>query len=144
MTKIISRNPSRNFEPTESVDISSFEEVIEKVNLAHEAQIGWGALTIAERIRILREIISLFGQKRDVLAMLMSTEMGMPISEAMKDMGMGMEYLEWYLDNGEKLLAPEITYEDEKSIHKVYYEPRGVVAVIVPWNFPFSNFIWQA
>ena len=40
-------------------------------------------------------------------------------------------------------MTPEITYEDETSIHKVFYEPKGVVAVIIPWNFPFSNFVWQ-
>jgi len=29
-----------------------------------------------------------------------------------------------------------------QKIHKIVYEPFGVAAVIAPWNFPFSNFMW--
>ena len=46
------------------------------------------------------------------------------------------------MEKEEKNLLPEVTFEDDKSRHTVYYEPIGVAAVISPWNFPFSNFIW--
>ena len=41
-------------------------------------------------------------------------------------------------------LAPEVTFEDAEEIHKVFYEPLGVAAVITPWNFPQSNFVMGA
>jgi acyl-CoA reductase-like NAD-dependent aldehyde dehydrogenase len=42
----------------------------------------------------------------------------------------------------EKALTPEITFESDTEIHRYFYEPTGVAAVISPWNFPVSNFIW--
>jgi acyl-CoA reductase-like NAD-dependent aldehyde dehydrogenase len=44
--------------------------------------------------------------------------------------------MRWNLDNADKCLAPEVTFENEEEIHKVFYEPLGVGAVITPWNFP--------
>jgi acyl-CoA reductase-like NAD-dependent aldehyde dehydrogenase len=39
-------------------------------------------------------------------------------------------------------LRETVTKKDEKEIHRVYYEPLGTAAVILPWNFPFDIFIW--
>ena len=66
--------------------------------------------------------------------------MGKPITEAKLD-GF-LEEFEWFLDNSEKAFVDEITHEDEKSIHRIVYEPYGVAAVITPWNFPTGMFIW--
>jgi len=60
----------------------------------------------------------------------------------MFDMGDGLSYFEWYLKNAEKLLSPDVTFEDKNEIHKVYFEPHGVAAVIQPWNFPFCQWSW--
>jgi len=60
----------------------------------------------------------------------------------MFDMGDGLSYFEWYLKNAEKLLSPDVTFEDKNEIHKVYFEPYGVAAVIQPWNFPFCQWSW--
>ncbi len=143
MTKITSTNPSKNYEILGEVEISSEKEIKEKVNLAHESQKQWKEIGLSKRIEILKNLVSLFIEKKENLVLLASKEMGMPISQAEEDFDSGIEYLTWYLDNAEKYLNPEITYEDKQEVHKVYYEPVGVVAVIVPWNFPFSNFVWQ-
>lgn len=143
MTKIISKNPSKNFQENGFIESSSFDEISEKVNLAHQTKDKWANLEIKERVNSLKKVVSAFEQKKDELALLISKEMGMPISQAFDDINMGISYFQWYFENAEKYLTPEITYEDETSIHKVFYEPKGVVAVIIPWNFPFSNFVWQ-
>lgn len=39
-------------------------------------------------------------------------------------------------------LSPEVVYKDDKIRQKVFREPLGVAAVIIPWNFPLSNFVW--
>lgn len=143
MTKIISKNPSKNFQENGFIESSSFDEILEKVNLAHQTKNKWSNLEIKERIDSLKKVVSTFEQKKDELALLISKDMGMPISQAFDDINMGISYFQWYFENAEKYLTPEITYEDETSIHKVFYEPKGVVAVIIPWNFPFSNFVWQ-
>ena len=52
------------------------------------------------------------------------------------------KYFKWFLENAEEALADKITYQDENTLHRIVFEPIGVAAVIVPWNFPFVNVIW--
>ena len=142
MAKLISINPS-NYEVLGEVEMSTEKEIVEKVVSAHASQKNWKALGLTKRIELLKSLLPLFTSKKEELALLSSKKMGMPYSEAVDDLNSGIEYFTWYLENAEKYLKPEITFEDENEIHKVIYEPKGVAAVIVPWNFPFSNFIWQ-
>ncbi|MBI4176336.1 MAG: aldehyde dehydrogenase [Candidatus Aenigmarchaeota archaeon] len=144
MTKLISTNPSRNYEVLGEVNISSEKEIQDKVKLARSAQKNWGPIGISRRVKLLKTLVLAFAEKKEKLALLISQEMGMPFSQAIEDLNSGIRYFSWYLDNAETYLKPEITHEDDNEIHKVVYEPVGVVAVIVPWNFPFSNFVWQA
>ena len=67
---------------------------------------------------------------------------GMPLKDALEDIDDTMDYVQWYFENAEKYLSPEITYETDSAIHRAYREPIGVSAVILPWNFPFSMFVW--
>ncbi len=125
------------------VEVSSEKEIQEKVEAAQNAKQEWKALGVAKRVELLREVHRMFEENKEALAQLVTKEMGMPISQSrVNDVDSGLYYFKWYLDNAEKYLAPEVTYEDEKAIHTVYHEPYGVAGVIVPWNFPFSNFIW--
>lgn len=50
--------------------------------------------------------------------------MGMPIRLARDEVQYGLTYFLWYLDNAEKYLSPEITFENETEIHTVSYEPK--------------------
>ncbi len=68
--------------------------------------------------------------------------MGMPLTDSFSGFDGSLAYAEWYLENAERYLRPETTFENEHEIHRVHYEPIGVAAVILPWNFPFSNFVW--
>ncbi|MFH1290659.1 MAG: aldehyde dehydrogenase family protein [Nanoarchaeota archaeon] len=143
MVKITSTNPSKNYMKIGEVSVSTEKEVQEKVKNARVAKEEWNSIGLAKRVELLREVVAKFNEKKEELALLMSREMGKPISESVDDISSGVKFFNWYLDNAEKYLAPEVTFEDDKEIHRVYYEPVGVVAVIVPWNFPFSNFVWQ-
>ncbi|MCH7624650.1 MAG: aldehyde dehydrogenase family protein, partial [Chloroflexi bacterium] len=114
-----------------------------KVSLAQKAWPEWYEFGIDGRNRLLRKLYSIFEKNAEGLAALQAKEMGMPIKEAKEDVEFGIDYLKWYSNNAFKYLSPEITYEDKKEVHTVYREPVGVVVVIVPWNFPMSNFVWQ-
>jgi succinate-semialdehyde dehydrogenase/glutarate-semialdehyde dehydrogenase len=70
--------------------------------------------------------------------------MGMPISDSRGDASDAIDYFTWYLDNANKYLSPEQVYANATTINTVFYEPLGVAAVITPWNFPMSNFVWGA
>jgi len=67
----------------------------------------------------------------------------MPISVCDQiDIDLGLRYMQGYLDRAEQWLAPEIIYESEKEIHTLFFEPKGVAGISIPWNYPFSIFIW--
>lgn len=141
MAKLQSINPS-NYQVLGEVEISSPQEIAEKVRLAREAQGEWRTIGVAARVSILRKAFDEFESKKEDLALLESREMGMPIRDALGGFGGALDYANWYFENAEKYLRPETTFESDKEIHQVFYEPIGVAAVVIPWNFPFDNFIW--
>lgn len=135
-------NPA-NREIIGQIDISTEEEVTNKVALARSSCSEWKQVGVRRRVELLQPVWKILIENKKELALLQTKEMGMPISQALFDTVQGLGYFKWNLDNAERVLAPEVSYEDATSIHKVYREPLGVVAVIVPWNYPFSNFIWS-
>ncbi|MBN2100401.1 aldehyde dehydrogenase family protein [Candidatus Dojkabacteria bacterium] len=143
MAQLISTNPSRNFEKIGSVRISSEKEIRQAVDNAKKAFKQWRRLSVKERANYLQDVYDKLYAKSDEISNLVSTEMGFPIKDQkLFDMGDGFDYFKWYIENAEKILADEITHEDDNEIHKVVYEPYGVSAVIQPWNFPFCQWSW--
>lgn len=116
----------------------------ELVVQSHSAFSTWSKQSILERVSTLEKLYDVLKNQQHELALLESQEMGMPIEESAIDLESGLNYFRWYLDNSQNYIAPEVSFENEKELHTVYYEPIGVAAVIMPWNFPFSNFIWGA
>ncbi|MBI1973902.1 aldehyde dehydrogenase family protein [Candidatus Micrarchaeota archaeon] len=122
---------------------STEAEVRAAVTKAKAAQEKWRSIGLEERIKVLRKLHAELSKRREELALLETKEMGKPIKESLSlDIDSGLDYFKWYLDNAQKYISPEVTFEDDKSKHTVYYEPTGTTAVISPWNFPFSNFVW--
>lgn len=140
--KLSSVNPSNN-QVLGEVEVTSETEIRRLVAKAHTAKKSWQGLDIDGRNQILNKFYSLIEEHAEELAKLQASEMGMPISDTKIDIEDGVSYLRWYSDHAKECLAPEISYEDDKSVHTVYREPRGVVAAIIPWNYPMSNFVWQ-
>lgn len=142
-TNLVSTNPSKNYESLGEVPFSTLEEVQKKVAEAHEAKTIWRDLGLEGRISLLRIILNHFDQDKEELAQLLSKEMGKPIKEARDEIDYGLKYFRSYLDHAKTDLRSETTFEDGTEIHQVHREPYGVAAVIVAWNYPFVNFVWQ-
>jgi acyl-CoA reductase-like NAD-dependent aldehyde dehydrogenase len=143
MSKLVSINPT-NYEVLGEVEFSTEAEILEIVRKAHSAKMDWKNIGLDKRIRILRSVVGKFIEKKEELAQLTTKEMGMPISQSRYDCDDAVKYFTWYLDNASKYLSPEVVYEDDSSVHTVFYEPIGTAVVITPWNFPLSNFVWGA
>ncbi len=140
--KLQSINPS-NYKLLGEVETSSEQEIKDKVSLAHKAFETWSRMALKERVSLIGKVFEEFDRRKEEFALLEAKEMGMPLSEALIDYEGSLHYAQWYLENAEKYLTPETTFEDEKEIHQVYYEPMGVVASIIAWNFPFGNLVWN-
>lgn len=142
MTLIPSTDPSDNYALIWEVESSSPEEVHVKMVLAHEAFRTWSHTALEDRIHVLRALYHRFGQEKENLSQSIAREMGMPIKLAREEVLAGLNYYLWYLDHAEQYLSPEVTFEDQNQMHTLYYEPRGVIAAITPWNYPFMLFVW--
>ena len=143
MQKLQSINPS-NYQVLGSVDISTTKEIEDKVNHARDAQGKWAGLGITKRVSLLKKAFEDLKKQKAEFTLLEAREIGMPINETITDFDATFDYANWYFENAEKYLSPETTFENDKEIHQVFHEPLGVSAIIVPWNFPFANFVWGA
>jgi len=141
--KIVSLNPNNNYEVIGEIDSSTYSEIDAQVLNAHKAQAAWSQLTVSERIIFLEKLYQAFIAKKNDIRSIIAQEVGMPVSVCDQiDIDPGLLYMRGYLDYAELWLAPEITYETSDEIHYLYCEPKGVAGISVPWNYPFSLFIW--
>ena len=141
-TSLKSLNPARNFEVIGEVPMSSADDVHAKVMAARKASPAWKNLGVKGRLGYLTKLRDQFVTNKQKLAELMTAEMGMPMTQTLFTVDRAVMYMSWSLENAEKYLTPEITFEDDKEIHEIMFEPYGVAACISPWNFPASNFVW--
>jgi len=142
MSKVVSINPS-TYKPVGEIDASTLDDIQAKVKAAHDAKKAWRELGVAGRVELLRKVSAKFAENKERFAKQEAEEMGMPIKEALEDFDFGLDYLNSYLDTSEEHLKSIVTLEDDKERHEVFKEPYGVVVCIVPWNFPFANWVWQ-
>jgi len=142
MAKIVSIDPSNNKEIV-STTITTEKEIITLVQKSKKAQLGWGALSVKERIKHIKSMFDVFKANEDKLVNLISKEMGKGVTSARGSLDFYFENLQWYIDNAERCLQDEILNETKSEISKIVFEPKGVVASIIPWNYPFGMFVWQ-
>jgi len=142
MKKLISINPANGHVAGEII-ASTSNEITEKVNSARKAALQWKTMGVNERIKILKPLEEIFRKKQHEIAMLTTTEIGKPLSESMDDFIGDFIYLNDFLTNGAEYIKDELIFKTENTTHRIIHEPRGVVAAIAPWNYPFGNFIWS-
>lgn len=124
MPYITSANPSESQSIIGTIESSTPIEVKDTVDRARIAYATWSHTPVSKRVTYLREVYDGIVENREILAQGVAREMGMPIRLARDEVGYGISYCAWYLDNAEKYLAPEVTHEDENEIHTVTYEGR--------------------
>ncbi len=142
MIRIDSTNPSKNYALIGSTEATSEWEIIERVRQSRIAFKTWAYMPISQRVSYLRWIYEKCRDQTETLAHSIACEMGMPVRLARDEVQYGLGYFLWYLDNAEKYLSPEVTFENDTEIHTVYCEPKWVIAAITPWNYPFMLFVW--
>ncbi len=141
--KIVSLNPSNNYKVIGEIDSSTYSEIDAQILNARKAQGSWSQLSIGERIIFLEKLYQSFITRKNDIRSIIAQEVGMPVSVCNQiDIDPGLLYMRGYLDYAEQWLAPEVTYETSDEIHYLYFEPKGVAGISVPWNYPFSLFIW--
>ncbi len=140
--RLASTNPSKDYQVLGEVEVSTAEDLQAKVAKAQAAKKAWRDLGLAKRIELLQPVQKEFIDRQEEIAQLITKEMGKPITQSRSESKRYSKEFQWFLDNAHAALKDEITYEDDDSVHKIVYEPFGVVAVITPWNYPFGMATW--
>jgi len=98
----------------------------------------WKKTSYSERGGVLRQVAAIMRRDQEILATLISHEMGKIIAEARGEVEKCAVTAEYYADHAESFLKDEPLAAGYTQSF-VTYQPIGVVLGIMPWNFPF----WQ-
>ncbi|MDE3040267.1 MAG: proline dehydrogenase family protein [Nitrospirota bacterium] len=135
---IESRNPGCPDEIVGRLSSASPVDVEQAVRLAVQAWESWRDTTSERRVDILRAAAALMRTRRDELAAWEILECGKPWREADADLAEGIDFLEFYASDWLRLAPPRRLGQEPGELNQRLYSPRGVTAVIAPWNFPLA------
>ncbi|MBK8321436.1 MAG: aldehyde dehydrogenase family protein [Betaproteobacteria bacterium] len=123
-------------------DASDVDLAVRAARRALEAG-PWSRATGAERARVLNRLADLLEREREDLVLLESLDAGKPLAATRRqDLPAAIECLRYYAGWADKL-AGEVVPARPGALTYVRREPVGVVAAIVPWNFPLMNAVWK-
>ncbi|PIB26071.1 succinate-semialdehyde dehydrogenase (NADP(+)) [Amylibacter kogurei] len=106
------------------------------IDAAYAVQKDWAAHTGKERAAILRKWYDLIVENKDDLGMILTAEMGKPITEAVGEILYSASFIEWFGEEAKRIYGETIPGHQRDKRITVLKEPVGVVASITPWNFP--------
>ncbi|MBU2978538.1 aldehyde dehydrogenase [Alteromonas sp. C1M14] len=103
----------------------------------------WSALAPAKRKKVLLKLAALITAHAEELALLETLDMGKPITDSLSvDIPSSANAIAWHAEAIDKLYD-EIAPCSGDELGLITREPLGVVAAIVPWNFPLNMACWK-
>ena len=123
-----------------SADASAVDRAVNGARRAFEQ--GWRDMTPGKRAEILFAVARLIRQNAEELAQLDVRSVGKPISDARDEVALGARVFEYYAGAVGKFFGQTIPVA-RGGFDFTIRQPMGVVAAIVPWNFPFPITCWK-
>lgn len=136
--EIISLNPSQNSEIVGRVAKASLPQAERAVEAARRAFPAWRDLGVLKRAELMRKAAGIMRQRRFELCAWEVYEAGKPWREADGDVAEAIDFLEYYASEAERIMAPQRRSQVPGEVNENFYQPRGVAAIISPWNFPLA------
>ena len=131
-------NPATG-ETVAEVPSASVEDVDSAVIAAKKAQPALAAMTVWERAALLQAVADRLEEQKDELALILSLESGKPLhSEALGEVGAAVQGFRNAAELVKWLEGSVASAEDPHKRVFSFYVPRGVYAVITPYNFPVN------
>ena len=140
--KISSVNPATG-EVLRELECASEGEVRAAVAGALAAQPAWSEIGVRRRVAVLREFQRGLLEKKCEIAEAITREAGKPVAEAMTtEVLVVLDAARFLIENAWRLLCDEAlphgNLVTKLKSGRLVREPYGVVAIISPWNYPFS------
>jgi len=119
---------------------ASADQANEAVAAAKAAFPAWAAKSMQQRQQSLLDLATAITENREELGQLLTQEQGKPLPEALGEMDWCIGYLSHYATLS---IESKIIQDDDDFRVEMHRKPLGVVAGIVPWNFPVLMALWK-
>ncbi|MEN2282257.1 aldehyde dehydrogenase family protein [Algoriphagus sp. SE2] len=119
------------------------EDVEKAIDAAHVAFKTWSKTSPTERSRVLNKIADIIEENLEMLARLETVDNGKALRETRAaDLPLCIDHFRYFAG---VIRADEstISEHDENTVSIALHEPLGVVAQIIPWNFPLLMATWK-
>jgi betaine-aldehyde dehydrogenase len=132
-----------SLETIATVGTPSEEQTDAAIAAAREAARDWGATPAGERGELLHAVAAELRARCDELGELMAREGGKPLVENTDEVGWTAAAFDYYAELGRSSAGRVIPSIESTQLALVLKEPLGVVACIVPWNYPLLLLAWK-
>lgn len=122
---------------------STPEDITLAVDAAHEAFKTWGKTSATERSIILNKIADRIEQNLEYIATVETIDNGKAVRETLNaDIPLAIDHFRYFAGviRAEEGSLSEL---DQNTVSLIVNEPIGVVAQIIPWNFPILMAVWK-
>ncbi len=136
------------FNPATGEEIGSFVAATPAhargaIDAAQAAFPSWRDTPAPVRGSLLLRTAALLRERKEALGRLVTREMGKILPEARGDLQESIDFLEYMAGEGRRLAGETVPSELPSKFCLTVRQPKGVVAVITPWNFPTSIPNWK-
>jgi len=128
----------------DTVPNATEKDVDTAVKAANKALKNWAGVPVTKKVEILKKFLALVDKNKSNLAMTLCKETGKPITQAIAEIGNIKIGFESFMEKAKHLYSDVIPFGQEagndKTLQFTLREPVGVIAAIIPFNFPCDLF----
>jgi succinate-semialdehyde dehydrogenase / glutarate-semialdehyde dehydrogenase len=125
--------------PIGRVAVASDADLEHAVHAAKQGFETWRAVAPFDRAQTLRRAAALLRERADLIAPVLTTEQGKPVSQARHEILGSADVLDWFAEEGKRCFGQVIPGRTGSTHVLTRLEPMGPVAAFTPWNFPVSQ-----
>lgn len=130
-------------QPFTEIARGTAEDVERALDAAHGAADAWGRTSVADRALILNRIADRMQENLESLAVAETWENGKPVRETLAaDIPLAIDHFR-YFAGAIRAQEGSLGELDDDTVAYHFHEPLGVVAQIIPWNFPILMATWK-
>jgi RHH-type proline utilization regulon transcriptional repressor/proline dehydrogenase/delta 1-pyrroline-5-carboxylate dehydrogenase len=131
-------DPSEHAKTIGVVEFGNVHDAERAVTSCYEGLNHWRSVSYEERAATLTRMATIMRERKSGLSALIIREVGKTWREADADVAEAIDFCEYYAREGIRLGHPRLTEHVMGEENYYLYQPRGVIVVISPWNFPLA------
>jgi len=136
--KLSSVNPAKPSEVIGTICQASTKEIDMAIEAAKKAAPAWKALSPEDRAGYLIKAAEVARKEIYTLSAWQTLEVGKQFDQAQADVAEAIDFMEFYAREMIRLGKPRRMGRAPGEMSQLIYQPKGIAAVIAPWNFPLA------